>query len=270
MFSYPNEYGSDTDEEDTNEGYLDEETRIDQILELHQTLHDERRLEEKMFLELKDILEDITSRLLPRDVVKYVILPYLGLSDILERPGLTKVEIVPDADSPQVDEYFQPFDLPPCNIERVWSEPYYNQLLEDNEVSEKREFYCKMLFVSLTGYNKRDWYKGRRYFHSTRKWWKRYYQVKQLWYAFHLMLYPELKEEYWDSSFYSLWWTYTLNGVRQEKELSVKEIVKNATLFLWFEIPDDHLQKGPVDIQLQLRKPGDVVVFESKTYRISN
>jgi hypothetical protein len=39
MYSYPNEYGSDTDEDgstginpDTEEEYVDEETRIDQII----------------------------------------------------------------------------------------------------------------------------------------------------------------------------------------------------------------------------------------------
>ena len=82
------------------------------------------------------------------------------------------------------------------------------------------------------------------------------------------MLYPELKVEYWDISFYSLKWTYTLNGVRQENELSVKEVTRNAGLFLWFEISDDLLQKGSVDVQLQLRKPDDTMVFESKTYHI--
>ncbi len=88
------------------------------------------------------------------------------------------------------------------------------------------------------------------------------------------MLYPDLKDGYWDSSFYSLKWTYKLNGVLQEKELSVGFVIRNASPFLWFEIPDDLLRKGPVDIQLQLRKdgkpeinPGDVV-FESKTFRV--
>ncbi len=82
------------------------------------------------------------------------------------------------------------------------------------------------------------------------------------------MLYPELKEEYWDSSFYSLRWTYKLNGILQEKELSVKDMMRDAGLFLWFEIPDDLLRKGPVDIQLQLRDEEGVVVFESKTFRV--
>ena len=81
------------------------------------------------------------------------------------------------------------------------------------------------------------------------------------------MLYPELKDGYWDSSFYSLRWTYTLNGVLQEKELSVKDLIRDAVLFLWFEIPDDLLRKGPVEIQLQLRKEGEAV-FESKAFRV--
>jgi hypothetical protein len=84
------------------------------------------------------------------------------------------------------------------------------------------------------------------------------------------MLYPELKDQYWDSSFYSLRWTYTLNGVRQEKELIMKEIVKEANLFLWFEIPEDVLRKGPVDVQLQLRKEEGDVVFESKVYHLND
>jgi hypothetical protein len=84
------------------------------------------------------------------------------------------------------------------------------------------------------------------------------------------MLYPDLKDGYWDSSFLTLRWTYTLNGILQEKELSIKEIIRNAGLFLWFEIPDDLLQKGPVDIQLQLRKAEGDIVFESKTYHIES
>ncbi len=275
FYSYPNEYGSDTDEDglaginpDAEEEYVDEETRIDRILELHQNLLDKRLLEQTAFDQVKNQLEDLTQDILSRDIVKYVISPYLGLSNFPEIPGLSQVEIYPDAYSPQVEEFFQAYDLPPCNIDRVWMEPYYNSFYEDNEVTEKREFYCKMLYVSLTGYTKKDWYKCRRYFHSRRKWWKRYYQVKQLWYAFHLMLYPELKDEYWDSSFYSLKWTYNLNGIRQEKELSVKDLTRDAGLFLWFEIPHDLLQKGSVDVRLQLRKPDDTVVFESKTYHI--
>ncbi len=275
FYSYPNEYGSDTDEDglaginpDAEEEYVDEETRIDRILELYQNLLDKRLLEQTAFDQVKNQLEDLTQDILSRDIVKYVISPYLGLSNFPEIPGLSQVEIYPDAYSPQVEEFFQAYDLPPCNIDRVWMEPYYNSFYEDNEVIEKREFYCKMLYVSLTGYSKKDWYKCRRYFHSRRKWWKRYYQVKQLWYAFHLMLYPELKDEYWDNSFYSLKWSYSLNGVRQEKELSVKDLTRDAGLFLWFEIPHDLLQKGSVDVQLQLRKPDDTVVFESKTYHI--
>ena len=267
-YSYPNEYGLDTDEDNENEGYIDEETRIDQILDLHQSLLYNRCLEENTLNDLKDHLEYITTNILPRDIVKYIILPYLGLFHFPEISGLTKVEIVPDLNSPQVDEYFQPYDLPPCNIERVWSEPNYYRYYGDNEVTEKREFYCKMLYVSLTGYSKKDWYKCRRYFHSTRKWWKRYYQVKKLWYAFHLMLYPELKDGYWDSSLLELTWTYTLNGILQDKKLSIKDIIKSAGLFLWFEIPEDYLQKGSVDIQLQLRKEDGNIVFESKTYHI--
>jgi len=277
MYSYSNEYGPDTDEDglaginpDTEEDYVDEETRIDRILELYQSLQDKRLLEQTTFVQLKNHLEDIakTANFISRDIVKYILAPYLGLSNFPEIPGLSQVEIYPDAHSPQVEEFFQPYDLPPCHIDRVWMEPYYNSFYEDHEVTEKREFYCKMLYVSLTGYTKKDWYKCRRYFHSSRKWQKRFYQVKQLWYAFHLMLYPELKVEYWDSSFYSLKWTYTLNGVRQENELSVKEVTRNAGLFLWFEISDDLLQKGSVDVQLQLRKPDDTMVFESKTYHI--
>jgi len=270
MYSYFNEYGSDTDEDNEDDGYVDEETRIDQILELHQTLEYNRRLEEETFDKTKNLLEEITTHILPRDVVKYVITPYLSISNFPEITGLTQVEIYPDANTSQVEEFFQPYDLPPCNMDRVWYEPNYYNYYEDHEVTEKREFYCKMLYVSLTGYDKKDWYKCRRYFHSTRKWWKRYYQVKKLWYAFHLMLYPELKDGYWDSSFLTLRWTYTLNGILQEKELSMKEIIRNAGLFLWFEIPDDLLQKGPVDIQLQLRKAEGDIVFESKTYHIES
>lgn len=268
LYSYPNEYGSDTDEENAEEEYVDEETRIDQTLELYESLKDTRDSEQDLFDQLKNQLEDLTQDFISRDIVKYVVAPYLNIPNFPEIPGLTQVEIYPDANTPQVEEFFQPYDLPPCNMDRMWFEPNYYRYYEDNEVTEKREFYCKMFYVSLTGYPKKDWYKCRRYFHSRRKWWKRYYQVKKLWYAFHLMLYPELKEEYWDSSFYSLRWTYKLNGILQEKELSVKDLMRDAGLFLWFEIPDDLLRKGPVNVQLQLRRKEGEAVFESKTFRV--
>jgi hypothetical protein len=267
MYSYPNEYGSDTDEENTEEEYVDQETRIDQILELYQSLKDTRDAEQDAFDQLKNQLEDLTKDFISRDIVKYVIAPYLNIPNLPEIQGLSQVEIYPDPHSPQVEEFFQPYDLPPCNMDRVWYEPNYYRYYEDNEVTEKREFYCKMFYVSLTGYSKKDWYKCRRYFHSRRKWFKTYFQVKQLWYAFHLMLYPELKDGYWDRCFYSLRWTYTLNGVLQEKELEVRDLIRDAVLFLWFEIPDDLLRKGSVDIQLQLRKEGEAV-FESKAFRV--
>ena len=279
LYSYANEYGPDTDEDNAEEEYVDEETRIDQILELYQSLKDTRDAEQDSFDQLKNQLEDLTKDFISRDIVKYVIAPYLNIPHLPEIQGLSQVEIYPDplrgnlelrsnANTPQVEEFFQPYDFPPCNMDRVWHEPNYYRYYEDNEVTEKREFYCKMFYVSLTGYSKKDWYKCRRNFHSSRKWWKRYYQVKKLWYAFHLMLYPELKDGYWDRCFYSLRWTYTLNGVLQEKELSVKDLIRDAVLFLWFEIPDDLLRKGPVDIQLQLRKEEGEAVFESKAFRV--
>jgi hypothetical protein len=270
MYSYPNEYGPDTDEDNTEEEYFDEETRIDRILERYESLQTERQLEQKTFEQIKEALDMLylDAKVISRDIVKYIIHPFLDVSSFPEIPGLTEVEILPDINTPQLEEYFQPYDLPPCEIQRLWTEPNYNRYYNDNEVTEKREFYCKMLFVSLTGYSKRDWYKCRRYFYSSRKWWKRFYQVKELWYAFHLMLYPELKEDVWDRSFWSLKWTYTLNGIRQDKELMIKEITPDANLFLWFEIPEEVLRKGSVDVQLQLRKKCDSIVFESKTYHI--
>ena len=268
MYSYANEYGSDTDEENAEEEYVDEETRIDQILEVYQSLKDTRDSEQDAFDQLKNQLEDLTQDFISRDIVKYVIAPYLNIPHLPEIQGLSQVEIYPDANTPQVEEFFQPYDFPPCNMDRMWFEPNYYRYYEDNEVTEKREFYCKMLYVSLTGYSKKDWYKCRRNFHSTRKWWKRYYQVKQLWYAFYLMLYPELKQEYWGRYLYSLKWTYKLNGVLQEKELSVGFIIRNASPFLWFEIPDDLLRKGSVNVQLQLRKEEGEAVFESKAFRV--
>jgi hypothetical protein len=276
MYSYANEYGSDTDEDNAEEEYVDEETRIDHMLDIYHSLKDPRDAVHDSLDQLKTQLEDLTQDFISRDIVKYVIAPYLNIPCLPEIQGLSQVEIYPDplrgklelrSDTPQVEEFFQPYDLPPCNMDRVWYEPNYYRYYEDNEVTEKREFYCKMFYVSLTGYSKKDWYKCRRNFHSRRKWWKRYYQVKKLWYAFHLMLYPELKDGYWDGSFYSLKWTYKLNGVLQEKELSVGFVIRNANPFLWFEIPDDLLRKGPVDIQLQLRKEGEAV-FESKTFRV--
>ena len=264
-YSYLNEYGSDTDEDNIDEEYIDEETRIDQILDLFHNLQDKQKTELDMFEQVKVVLNN--NDMLTRDIVNYVIMPYLAGPELPEIQGLTRVEIVPNIDT-QVEEWFQPYDLPPCEVQRVWTEPKYSSYIWDDEVTEKRQFYGKMIFVSLAGYHKRDWYKCRRDFYSTRKWWKRFYRVKQLWFTFYLMLCPKLEEGYWDSSFYELKWTYTLNNIRQEKELSVKEVIKTANLFLWFEIPDKELNEGSVDVQLQLRDSADLIIFESKKYTI--
>ena len=105
MYSYPNEYGSDTEEDDDrNDEYMDEETRIDRILDLYQSLQTKRCAELEMFDQLKSKLESLTADIIPYDILKYIILPYVGVVDYPEIPELTQVEIVPDTNTPQLDE----------------------------------------------------------------------------------------------------------------------------------------------------------------------
>lgn len=246
------EYNDDIPRDDE---MYDEEKRIDAILE---TLQQSRQHKENDRQHVQTVVETLLS-VLSKDVIQYVFVSYI---EVHEFPFFSSVEV-----SPRIQGYFQPYDLVPCEKHRALDcDLRYRSYFYDSEVTEKRVFRAKMLYIKLESYPSSRWYETRWTFPNDYLWNRRFYDVKRWWCAFHLFICPELEERIWLSDLYTLKWTYTLNGVMQPREIFVREIIKEANPFLWFELPEEDLQKGEVRVRMQLREASGELLFESQEY----
>ncbi len=253
-----------------DEEYEDVEQRLVRVYNVYEQLRAKKN-------DHRNSLQDVYAKLcksLPRDVIQYVIAPFVSEWDFLESALGVKVSV----DTAPL-AYFQPYDLPPIPRELMWeevdeeedTEDYlqaqrvwrkYESYFHDDQVTDKRNLFCRMFRVSLSSiaplFTSHQAYLTRACFSNDEDWWKHQKRVCDVWTWFYLLLDPtgEWTTADWDWLIMDLCWTYTLDGVEQPTVFRMDEMVRNARTFIWIPVVDD---KKPHRIQLTLRQLTNVV-----------